>query len=88
MRHYNGEGGILKECDINRDKIPICVRGIASITPLKSGVAQEDTLHGFSREFVLSRSKNMNKTNTTKDARGKAKERLNRKKNRMRDLII
>ena len=40
------------------------------ITPLKM------TILGFSREIVLLRSGNMNKTNTTKETRRKAKKRL------------
>ena len=45
------------------------------ITPLKARITQEDTLRG--REFVLPRSENMNKTNTTKDTR-EVKESLSR----------
>ena len=84
-----GEGrGILKESDINRDEIPICFIRITSITPLKSRITQEDTLYGFGEELVLPRSKNMNKTYTTKDTRRKVEERLIRKKDKMRYLIM
>ena len=76
------EKGTLKESDM------ICVSRITSITPIKSRIIQEDTLSCFGRELVLPRSKNMNKTDTTKDTRRKAKERLIRKKDRMRDLIM
>ena len=48
------------------------------ITPLKARITQEDTLRGFGREFVLPKSENMNKTNTTKDTRREIKERLSR----------
>ena len=82
------ERGTLKESDISRDEVPICVSRITSITPLKSRITQEDTLSCFGRERVLPRSKNMNKTDTTKDTRRKAKERLIRKNDGMRDLIM
>ena len=60
---YSGEErGILKESDISRDEVPICDSIITSITPLKSGITQEDTLSCFGTELVLPRSKNMNKT--------------------------
>ena len=72
------ERGILKESDINIDKDLICDNRITSITSLKSSIIQEDTLSCFGGELVLHRSKNMNKTNTTKDIR-KAEERLIRK---------
>ena len=82
------ERGTFKESDISRDELPICVGRITSTTPLKSRITQEDTLSGFGRELVLPRSKNMNKTDTTKDTRRKTEERLIRKKDRMRDLIM
>ena len=72
---YRG-GGILKEGDINRDKVAISVKRITTITFLKARITQEDTLRGFGREFVLPRSKNMNKINTTKDTRREAKEKI------------
>ena len=78
----------LKESDISRDEVPICVRKTTSITTLKSRITQEDTLSCFGRELVLPRNKNMNKTYTTKDMRRKAKERLIRNKDRMRELIM
>ena len=46
------------------------------ITLLKARITQEDTRCGFGLEFVLPRSENMNKTDTTKDTRREAKERL------------
>ena len=61
------ERRFLKESDINIDEVPICVGRITSITPLKSRITQEETLSSFCRELVLPRSKNMNKTDTTKD---------------------
>ena len=70
------KGGILIECDINKDKVVICVMRIASITSLKSRVTQENTLRGFGQEFVLYKSKNINKTNTTKEMREKAEKKL------------
>ena len=79
MTHYKGEeGGILKKGDINRDKVAISIGRITTITPLKARITQEDTLRGFGREFVLPRSKNINKTNTTKDTMMEVKERLSR----------
>ena len=77
--HYRGEGGgIFKEGDINRDKVTISIGRITMITPLKARITQEDALRGFDREFVLPKSENMNKTNTTKDTRREIKERLSR----------
>ena len=78
------ERGTLKESDINKDEVPICVDRITSITPLKSRITIEDTLSCFGRELALPKSKNMNKT----DTRRKAEERLIRKNDRMRDLIM
>ena len=43
------------------------LRGITTITLLKSGVYQEDEFRGFGRKLVLSWSENMNKASTTKD---------------------
>ena len=90
MKHEDAgeERGILKKSDINRDEVPICDSRITSITPLKSRITQEDTLSCFGGEFVLPRNKNINKTDTTKDTRRKAEERLIRKNDRMRDLIM
>ena len=86
---YSGEERrILKESDISRDEVSICDSRITSITPLKLRITQEDTLSCFDGELILHRSKNMNKTNTTKDTRRKAEGRLIRKNDRMRDLII
>ena len=86
---YSGEEReILKESDIGRDEVPICDSRITSITPLKSRITQEDTFNCFGGELVLPRSKNMNKTDTTKDAKRKAEERLIRKNDRMKDLIM
>ena len=55
---------------------------------MKVRITQEDTLRGFGREFILAKSENMNKTNTTEDTRSKAKERLIRKEDGIRDLIM
>ena len=63
------ERGTLKESDISRDEVPICVEN-------------------FDREFVLPKSKNMNKTDIIKDTGRKAEERLIRKNDRMMDLIM
>ena len=77
--HCRGEeGGIFKEGDINIDKVAISIGRITTITPLKARITQEDTPRGFGREFVLPRSENMNKTNTTKDTRREIKERMSR----------
>ena len=77
--HYRGEeGGIFKEGDISRDKVAISIGRITTITLLKARITQEDTLHGFGREFVLPGSENMNKTDTTKDTRREIKEMLSR----------
>ena len=76
--HNRGEGGIFKEYDINRDKVAISIMRITTITPLKARITQKDTLRCIGKEFVLPRSENMNKTNTTKDMRREIKERLSR----------
>ena len=47
------------------------LKGITTITLLKSGISQEEALHGFGRKLILSRSENMNKASTTKDTRRK-----------------
>ena len=47
------------------------LKGITTITPLKSGVAKEDAFRGFGGKLVLPLSENMNKTSTTKDTRRK-----------------
>ena len=36
-----------KKSDISRDKVLMCIRKVAVITSLKSGITEEDTLHGF-----------------------------------------
>ena len=58
------------------------------ISLLKVGITEEDTLRGFGWELVLSNSKNMNKADTIKNTRGKAKEGLIWRKNGMWDLIM
>ena len=70
------EGRILKEGDINKDEVAINVGRITTIILLKARITQEDTFRGFSLEVVLPNSGNMNKTDTTKDIRKEAKERL------------
>ena len=45
------------------------LKGITTITLLKSGISQEDAFYGSGRKFVLSRSENMNKASTTKNTR-------------------
>ena len=47
------------------------LKGITTITLLKSGISQEEALHGFGGKLVLFRSENMNKASTTKDTRRK-----------------
>ena len=79
---------ILKKCDICRHKLSMCIRRVAIITSLKPGITEEDTLCGFGLKLVLSKSKNIDKTNTTKDMRGKAEERLVWKINETRDFIM
>ena len=79
---------VLKKCDIGRYKVTMCIRRVAAITSLKSGITKEDTFRGSGLELLLSRSKNMDKTDTPKDMRGEAIEGLVWKKNEMRDLIM
>ena len=50
------EWGVLKEGDISREKVAMSLRGIATITLLKSGVSQEDAFRGFGGKLVLYRS--------------------------------
>ena len=47
------------------------LRGITTITLLKSGVSQKDAFRGFGGKLVLSWSENMNKASITKDMRRK-----------------
>ena len=58
------------------------------ITLLKLEITEEDTFRGFGRELVLPRSKDMEKKTDNQDKRGNAKERLARKNDGMRDLIM
>ena len=60
------------------------LKGITTITLLKSGIAQEEALHGFGGKIVLSRSENMNKASTTKDTRRKEIKWLVREEKEMR----
>ena len=64
------------------------LKGITAITLLKSGISQEEALHGFGGKLVLSRSENMNKTSTTKDTRRKEIKWLVREEKEMRNLIM
>ena len=64
------------------------LKGITTITLLKSKVSQEDAFCGFSRKFVLSRSENMNKASTTKNTRRNEIKWLVRKKKGMRNPIV
>ena len=38
---------VLKKNDIDRDKVSMCIMRVAAITTLKSGISEEDILHGF-----------------------------------------
>ena len=53
------------------ERVSMSLRGITTITLLKSGAVQEDAFRGFGEKFVLSWSENMNKESTTKDTRRK-----------------
>ena len=64
------------------------VRGITTITLLKSRVSQEDAFRSLGGELVLSRCESMNKTSTVKDTKRKEIKRLGRKKEGMRDLVM
>ena len=64
------------------------LRGITTITLLKSGVAQEDAFCGLGGKLVLSWSENMNKASTTKDTRRKEIKWLVREKKGMRNLSM
>ena len=64
------------------------LKGITKITLLKSGVSQEEALHGFGGKLVLPRSENMNKACTTKDMRRKEIKWLVREEKGVRNLIV
>ena len=64
------------------------LKGITTITLLKSGISQEEALHGFGGNLVLSRSENMNKASITKDTRMKEIKWLVREEKEMRNLIM
>ena len=38
---------VLKKCDIGRDKVSMFIKRAATITLLKSGITEEDTLRGL-----------------------------------------
>ena len=64
------------------------LRGITTISLLKSGVAQEDAFRGLGGKLVLSWSENMNKASTTKDMRRKEIKWLVRENKGMRNLSM
>ena len=79
---------VLEKSDISREKVSMCIKRVATITLLKSGITKEDLLRGFGWELILSWNKNMDKTDTPKDTRGKAEEGLVWKNDGIRDLIM
>ena len=79
---------VLPKVGFGRDKVSMCIRRVITISSLKSGITEDNTLRGFGGELVLFRSKNMDKTDTTKDTRAKIEEGLIWKKDGMRDLIM
>ena len=76
-----------QEGDINGEKVAMSLRGITTITLLKSGISQENAFCGSGRKFVFSRSENINKASTTKNTRKEIKW-LVREKKGMRNLIV
>ena len=64
------------------------LKGITTITLLKSGISQKEALHAFGGKLVLSRSENMNKASTTKDTRRKEIKWLVREEKGVRNLIM
>ena len=38
---------VLKKGDMGRDKLSMCIRRVATITSLRPGITEEDTLPGF-----------------------------------------
>ena len=38
---------VLKKGDIDKDKVSMCIRRVATITSLKPRITEEDTLSGF-----------------------------------------
>ena len=38
---------VLKKGDIDKNKVSMCIRRVATISSLKSGITEEDTLCGF-----------------------------------------
>ena len=64
------------------------VRGITTITLLKSRVSQEDAFRSLGGELILSKCESRNKTSTTKDSRRKEIKRFGGKNEGMRDLVM
>ena len=79
---------MLKKCDINGNKVSMCIRKIAMLLALKAGITRGDALRGLSRKFILARSKYVDKTSTSKNMRRETKKGLIRKiRELMRNLI-
>ena len=46
-----------------------CIKRVATVIVLKSGIAKEDALHGLSKKFILSRSEYVDKTSAVEKMR-------------------
>ena len=78
---------MFKKDDINGDEVLMGIGRVATVITLKVGIAKEDALCGLSRNFILARSEDVDKTSAIEDTWREAKKLLIRKDKRMRDLI-
>ena len=78
---------MLKKCDISRNEVSMCIERIATIPALKAGITKEDALHCLSKKFILTKSKDVDKTSTSENTWRETKQGLIRKEKRMRNLI-
>ena len=77
---------VLKKSDINRDIVSMCIRRVAAITSLKSGITEEDTLYGFGCLSCL--GLRIWKKQTNQRHEGEVEEGLVWKNDGIRDLIM
>ena len=70
---------MLKKGDISGNEVSMCIGKIAMVTALKARITKEDALRGLSRKFILTKSKNVDKTSASKNTRGETKKGLIRK---------
>ena len=78
---------MFKKDDISGYEVLMGIGRVATVIALKAGIAKEDALRGLSRNFILARSEDVDKTSAIEDTWREAKKVLIRKDKRMRDLI-